>query len=77
MIAEPKSYQTATAAPMFLSSYQFCSVTIGWLNIISDLEPVQENIMENEYITVLTDKLHFQAYYNRRNINSACKRELV
>lgn len=71
MIAEPKSYQTA--APMFLSSYQFCLVTIGWLNIISDLEPVQENIMENEYITVLTDKLHFQAYYNVRNINSACK----
>lgn len=74
MIAEPKSYQTAApAAPMFLSSYQFCLVTIGWLNIISDLEPVQENIMENEYITVLTDKLHFQAYNNRRNINSACK----
>lgn len=49
MIAEPKSYQTAApAAPMFLSSYQFCLVTIGWLNIISDLEPVQENIMENE-----------------------------
>lgn len=48
MIAEPKSYQTAaTATPMFLSSYQFCLVTIGWLNIISDLEPVQENIMEN------------------------------
>lgn len=46
MIAEPKSYQTA--APMFLSSYQFRLVTIGWLNIISDLEPVQENIMENE-----------------------------
>lgn len=49
MIAEPKSYQTAApAAPMFLSSYQFRLVTIGWLNIISDLEPVQENIMENE-----------------------------